>query len=248
MSHSKSEPLDCCSTLSPPPPPSSSAASTELKLYQAFIFFVPIFFTLILLFLFYLFYLRHRSVDWASLRMRANLQDSNDIFRAELGLKKEMREMLPIIVYKESFSVKDTQCPICLGDYQAEDRLQQIPACGHTFHMECIDQWLANHTTCPLCRLSLIASAKVPSELPNNEAETRQDSSVAGNSDEISVQSGPTESFGESQSARHSEPGNEDSRFVHNSAEERRSECADVGREFGGATNEPEEHENIRCV
>ncbi|KAF2297247.1 hypothetical protein GH714_019958 [Hevea brasiliensis] len=105
------------------------------------------------------------------------------------------------------------RCPVCLGDYQAEDRLQQIPACGHTFHMECIDQWLANHTTCPLCRLSLIASAKVPSELPNNEAETRQDSSVAGNSDEISVQSGPTESFGESQSARHSEPGNEDSRL-----------------------------------
>lgn len=29
--------------------------------------------------------------------------------QAELGLNKELREMLPIIVYKESFSVKDTQ-------------------------------------------------------------------------------------------------------------------------------------------
>lgn len=29
--------------------------------------------------------------------------------QCELGVKKELREMLPIIVYTESFSVKDTQ-------------------------------------------------------------------------------------------------------------------------------------------
>lgn len=46
---------------------------------------------------------------------------------------------------------------MCLGDYEAEDRLQQVPACGHTFHMGCIDHWLATHTTCPLCRVSLLA-------------------------------------------------------------------------------------------
>ncbi|KAF2290877.1 hypothetical protein GH714_016092 [Hevea brasiliensis] len=181
--------------------------------------------------------------------MRANPRDNNDIFRAELGLKKELREMLPIIVYKESFSVRDTQCPVCLGDYQAEDKLQQIPACGHTFHMECIDRWLANHSTCPLCRLSLIASAKVPSELPNNgQAETGQDSSVASHGDETSVQSRPADSCGESQSTRLSEPRNEDPRTLHSSAEEeeRRLERADEGTEFVDARNVPEEHDNIR--
>ncbi|KDP31622.1 hypothetical protein JCGZ_14847 [Jatropha curcas] len=241
MSHSKSEPPSCCSTLS------SSSASTELKLYQAFIFSVPIFFTFILLLLFYLFYLRRRRVDWASLRMRANVPDNNDIIRAELGLKKELREMLPIIVYKESFSVRETQCLVCLGDYQAEDRLQQMPACGHTFHMECIDRWLANHSTCPICRLSLIASAKVQSESPNGEqVETGQESFVAGNGGETSVQSGP-ESSEESQS-KIPEPKNEDLRTVHNTVEEdRRSpECADEGRESGNMRNEPEEHENSR--
>lgn len=30
-------------------------------------------------------------------------------WQAEMGLKKELREMLPIIIYKESFSIKDTQ-------------------------------------------------------------------------------------------------------------------------------------------
>ncbi|XP_010252389.1 PREDICTED: RING-H2 finger protein ATL7-like [Nelumbo nucifera] len=171
MSHSYPDPPSCCST-----------ASAELKLYQAFIFSVPIFFTFILLFLFYLFYLRRRRVDWTSLRMRTSYQERGAITRScESGLTKELREMLPIIIFRESFSVRDTQCSVCLGDYQAEDRLQQLPACGHTFHMECIDHWLAIHTTCPLCRLSLLPAAKTgtnPSdsngEMQANEAQTDQ--------------------------------------------------------------------------
>lgn len=66
MSYSYSDPPSCCS------------ASAELKLYQAFIFSVPIFFTFILLLLFYLFYLRRRRVDWASLRMRSSMQNDAD--------------------------------------------------------------------------------------------------------------------------------------------------------------------------
>ncbi|XP_047323729.1 RING-H2 finger protein ATL58-like [Impatiens glandulifera] len=165
MSNSKSnKPQDCC----------SESASTELKIYQTFIFSIPIFFTFILLLLFYLFYLRRRRVDWSSLRMRASVPPPIEISRIELGLKKEVREMLPIIIYKESFSVKDTQCSVCLGDYQSEDRLQQIPACGHTFHMECIDLWLATRTTCPLCRLSLIPSPKVSIE-PLSDQDTTEE-------------------------------------------------------------------------
>ncbi|XP_061944959.1 RING-H2 finger protein ATL7 isoform X3 [Populus nigra] len=247
MSRSKSEPPSCCSTTASSTS-RSPVASTELKLYQAFIFSVPIFFTFILLFLFYLFYLRRRRVDWASLRMRASLQDHTvDISRqVEMGLKKELREMLPVIVYKESFSVRDTQCPVCLGDYQADDKLQQIPACGHTFHMDCIDHWLTNHITCPLCRLSLLASVKAPSEPPRNQVETVQEYSAAENGEEASVQPRP-ESCEESHATPLSQSMDEESRTLQNSAgEEQRSECADQGREFRFARNEAEEHENSR--
>lgn len=61
------------------------------------------------------------------------------------------------------------RCSVCLGDYQADDRLQQIPGCGHTFHIDCIDLWLTTHTTCPLCRKSLLASTKPPD---TSDAET----------------------------------------------------------------------------
>lgn len=186
-SYSKSDEAssDCC-----------SEASAELKLYQTFIFTIPILLTFFLLFLFYLCYLRRRRVDWRSLRMRASLRTTreelvhNDITRCELGLKKEHREMLPIIVFKESFSVKDTQCPVCLADYQADDRLQQIPACGHTFHMCCIDIWLATHSTCPLCRLSLLPSPK-PSDRSSDSPEASHTLSSEENNAETTSQGLP---------------------------------------------------------
>ncbi|RWR90297.1 Zinc finger, RING-type [Cinnamomum micranthum f. kanehirae] len=156
MSHSSSDPPYCCSSASP-----------ELKLYQAFIFSVPIFFTFILLLLFYLFYLRRRRVDWSSLRMRTPYLDrgvTSSSAASEPGLKKEMREMLPVVIFRESFLIRDTQCSICLGDYKANDRLQQIPMCGHTFHMDCINHWLTNNTTCPLCRVSLLPASKAASD------------------------------------------------------------------------------------
>ncbi|KAJ4964718.1 hypothetical protein NE237_016567 [Protea cynaroides] len=195
MSYTYPDPPDCC-----------SSDSAELKLYQAFIFSIPILFTFVLLFLFYFFYLRRRRVDWTSLRMRTANANMEPISRpSELGLVKEFREMLPIIVFKESFSVKDTQCSVCLGDYVAEDKLQQIPACGHTFHMGCIDHWLATHTTCPLCRFSLVPSPNTATnhfedrvEALADEAQSNQDFSGVSYEGRTSAQTGAErESIGE---------------------------------------------------
>ncbi|KAJ8560167.1 hypothetical protein K7X08_004225 [Anisodus acutangulus] len=170
-----------------------SEALAQLKLYQAFIFSVPIFFAFILLLLFYLFYLRRQRVDWSSLRMRTSTlhtaNEPDELSRCELGLKKEVREMLPIIVFKESFSVKHTQCSVCLGDYQADDKLQQIPACGHTFHMDCIDHWLATHNTCPLCRRSILAPTNACTETPDRSSETTERTSSEQEADETYHQS-----------------------------------------------------------
>lgn len=79
---------------------------------------------------------------------------------------------------------------MCLGDYQADDRLQQIPVCGHTFHMDCIDLWLATHSTCPLCRQSLLTPAKASSETPHTSAETSDRTSAEESGDETSRRSG----------------------------------------------------------
>lgn len=168
---------------------SSNSNKGALKVYESIIFSGPIVLTLIIVFLFYFFYLRRHSVDWSSLRMRVSRSESSLSAAtgvSEVGLKKEFREMLPIIVFKESFSVKDSLCSVCLGDYQAEDRLQQIPACGHTFHQNCIDHWLATHTTCPLCRVSLIGSSKnLPASPPDTPIQTASRLDTVDNFDDI---------------------------------------------------------------
>ncbi|XP_022157225.1 RING-H2 finger protein ATL58-like [Momordica charantia] len=165
-----------------------SRPAPELKVYQFFVFCIPILCTFILLFLFYLLYLRRRRADWASIRMRTSPLNNNDIStESEAGLKKEFREMLPIIVYNETFSVTDTQCSVCLGEYKTEDKLQRIPSCGHVFHMDCIDHWLSNHATCPLCRLSVLSPSKPPhiqvdiGLRSSNERESNQESPQQGN-------------------------------------------------------------------
>lgn len=50
---------------------------------------------------------------------------------------------------------EDAQCAVCLAEYHREDILRILPYCGHSFHMTCIDIWLQQHSTCPVCRISL---------------------------------------------------------------------------------------------
>ncbi|WJX49474.1 RING-H2 finger protein atl7, variant 2 [Trifolium repens] len=217
----------CCSNRS------DASAVSELKLYRAFIFSVPIFFTLILLLLFYVFYLRPRRVDWSSIRMRSvsvlqhNHNHNNAISTSDLGLKKELREMLPIIVYNESFSVKDTQCSVCLLDYQSDDRLQQIPACGHTFHMSCIDLWLSSHSTCPLCRLSLLPTVKSSTETSNMQATSNEEIEMQQSNEETLAME-----LSDSRSTRHQETTD-----IQNVSDEVAISAPNINVEGGNARN-----------
>lgn len=44
-------------------------------------------------------------------------------------------------------------CPICLDD----DHENVIKlSCNHFFHKHCIDRWVSNNSSCPVCRLKLI--------------------------------------------------------------------------------------------
>lgn len=52
---------------------------------------------------------------------------------------------------------EESQCTVCLEEYEAKDVVRVLPACGHAFHAPCIDAWLRQHPTCPVCRASLRA-------------------------------------------------------------------------------------------
>ncbi|KAL9259769.1 E3 ubiquitin-protein ligase ATL6-like protein [Drosera capensis] len=47
------------------------------------------------------------------------------------------------------------ECAVCLTEFDDHEIIRMIPRCDHVFHTDCIDTWLAAHTTCPVCRADL---------------------------------------------------------------------------------------------
>lgn len=41
-------------------------------------------------------------------------------------------------------------CPVCFETIQSDDKM--VLTCGHTFHTECMVQWYASSSKCPVCR------------------------------------------------------------------------------------------------
>ncbi|KAK1438429.1 hypothetical protein QVD17_04238 [Tagetes erecta] len=72
------------------------------------------------------------------------------------GLDKVTINSIRVCKYKkEDGSILGTDCLVCLGEFQEEEKLRLLPKCSHAFHVYCIDNWLANHSNCPLCRANV---------------------------------------------------------------------------------------------
>ncbi|KAI5075803.1 hypothetical protein GOP47_0009879 [Adiantum capillus-veneris] len=56
---------------------------------------------------------------------------------------------------QDPLTTQDSQCPICLSDFQDGEKIRVLPHCNHGFHMQCVDAWLCNHSSCPTCRADL---------------------------------------------------------------------------------------------
>ncbi|CAL4947385.1 unnamed protein product [Urochloa decumbens] len=72
---------------------------------------------------------------------------------AKCGLDAAAIAALPTAVYgKQAASEPDAECAICLGAVQEGEVVRALPACGHVFHVPCVDTWLASSSSCPVCR------------------------------------------------------------------------------------------------
>ncbi|KAF1784414.1 Zinc finger, RING/FYVE/PHD-type [Phytophthora cactorum] len=65
------------------------------------------------------------------------------------GLPIEVRYQLPLALGTANETSKE--CTICQLRYGIGDHIVTLP-CQHFFHACCVDKWLWNHTSCPLCR------------------------------------------------------------------------------------------------
>ncbi|XP_051129712.1 probable E3 ubiquitin-protein ligase RHA4A isoform X2 [Andrographis paniculata] len=149
-----------------PSPPHQYSEAIQLKLYQAFIFSIPILFAIILILLFYLFYLKRRASGTSAYPpvLPRTINDVNITAPSPGSDMKDVKIKLCAVLFDEYMKRQDTQCCVCLGEYEEKEEVVQVPSCKHIFHMDCIHHWLQNNSTCPLCRAPVVStnSSKSP--------------------------------------------------------------------------------------
>ncbi|CAI9762028.1 unnamed protein product [Fraxinus pennsylvanica] len=57
-----------------------------------------------------------------------------------------------VVTSKYSKECKAEVCAICLSEFKEGDEVRVLAECTHIFHVLCVNQWLQNHCSCPLCR------------------------------------------------------------------------------------------------
>ncbi|PIN23270.1 hypothetical protein CDL12_04036 [Handroanthus impetiginosus] len=174
-----------------PTPQCQYPQEIQLKLYQAFIFSIPILFSIILFLLFYLFYLKRRaasSISSTSPLLLRTVTDHASIATpcdSISGLTNELKKNLCTVSFDEYMKARETLCCVCLGEFEVKEELVQVPTCKHIFHTDCIRHWLHKNSTCPLCRAPVFSdnSSKSqhhhPPDFPANVVVLPQTTAVA---------------------------------------------------------------------
>ena len=63
-------------------------------------------------------------------------------------------------------------CSVCLADINLFDRKVSILNCGHFFHSQCLNNWLAQQMNCPECRAIVTRANFVRNIFPKVNEET----------------------------------------------------------------------------
>ena len=51
-------------------------------------------------------------------------------------------------------------CAVCCMGFERGDACLGMPRCGHAYHTECLEPWLAENKCCPLCKTEIEAEAE----------------------------------------------------------------------------------------
>lgn len=72
------------------------------------------------------------------------------------GLSDRQVRKIPCMVYKQiqrldKYKDFDSNCPICYDEFLGGDMVRVLK-CSHFYHQTCVDGWLKQKNSCPLCK------------------------------------------------------------------------------------------------
>ncbi|KAJ8905682.1 hypothetical protein NDN08_002187 [Rhodosorus marinus] len=85
------------------------------------------------------------------------------------GLTEEELDSIPtenVCTHDQERLDEEKACSICLEDL-LEDEVVRRLRCDHVFHVRCVDSWLRENKTCPVCKVEVVPS--VPKEEESQE-------------------------------------------------------------------------------
>nr|XP_022320865.1 RING finger protein 150-like [Crassostrea virginica] len=135
--------------LQPPPTPLESSNSTNIS--KTSVMFVSISFVVLMIIslawlVFY--YIQRFRYAHAKERLTRRLASAAKKAIAKIPqrtLKLGDRELDP----------EFDQCAVCIEGYKTSDVVRTLP-CKHIFHKSCVDPWLLDQRSCPMCKLDIL--------------------------------------------------------------------------------------------
>ncbi|XP_071502634.1 RING finger protein 215-like [Diadema antillarum] len=74
-------------------------------------------------------------------------------------LAEQAMSRMPVWKYKrkryQQSSESPDSCAVCLDEFHKGQTIRMLP-CHHQFHNKCVESWLRNKRTCPLCKLDIV--------------------------------------------------------------------------------------------
>ncbi|KAL3532503.1 hypothetical protein ACH5RR_006024 [Cinchona calisaya] len=95
-----------------------------------------------------------RNTSSSSVHINQQILDGLPRSRSRFsGIDKTVIESLPFFRFSSlKGSREGLECVICLSKFEDIEILRLLPKCKHAFHINCLDEWLGKHSSCPLCR------------------------------------------------------------------------------------------------
>ncbi|KAF0924654.1 hypothetical protein E2562_010251 [Oryza meyeriana var. granulata] len=105
---------------------------------------------------------------WQSARQRRDDGAAADEARGSdkkrsAGLDADAIAALPEFAYKreeaggsEEEDEEERECAVCLAVMADGEAARRLPRCMHVFHRGCVDVWLRENSTCPVCRAEVV--------------------------------------------------------------------------------------------
>ncbi|CAN8292731.1 unnamed protein product [Cochlearia groenlandica] len=98
-------------------------------------------------------------LDVDSMSYEQLLELGDRIGYVNTGLKeREIHRCLRKVNHSLSHTLADIKCSICQDEYEREAQVGKLD-CGHSFHVECVKQWLIRKNACPVCKKTAYVKA-----------------------------------------------------------------------------------------